>query len=135
MNDARDVVAILLEDILYFHGYLERFFVMRHGIHDRGLLESAVNAPFQSYGGVPLYSGIFEQAARLCYGLAKNHPFLDGNKRIAIHSMLVFLAINDIDIKYTDDEMETAVLDIVTDKMSCDALAEWLRARSEQNDE
>lgn len=135
MSNTEAIVEILLEDVLYFHEYLEQFFVMRHGIHNQGLLESAINAPFQSYGGIPLFSGIFDQAARLCYGLAKNHPFLDGNKRIAVHSMLVFLAINHIRIKYTDDEMETVVLDIVMDKMSCEDLAIWLRTRSEQINE
>ncbi len=135
MKDIQEVTALLLDDVLYFHDYLEQFFVMRHGIHDKGLLESAINAPFQSYGGIPLYPEIYEQAARLCYGLAKNHPFLDGNKRIALHSMLVFLDINHIDIKYTDDELETVVLNIVTDKMSCEELASWLRKRSEHINE
>lgn len=130
MNSTEKVIELLLADILSFHDYLEQFFVMSPGIHDHGLLESAVSVPFQSYAGVPLYSSIYEKAARLCYGLAKNHPFIDGNKRIAIHSMLVFLSINQVDIHYTDDEMENIVIDIVTNKMSCEELSEWLQMRA-----
>ncbi len=121
--------------MLSFHDYLEQFFVMSHGIHDRGLLESAIHAPFQSFDGIPVYEDVFEQAARICYGLAKNHAFVDGNKRVAIHSMLVFLAINQFDIEYAEDEMENIVIDIVTDKMSCEELSEWLRKRARQTNE
>ena len=135
MSSTEKVIELLLADILSFHDYLEQFFVMSLGIHDQGLLESAISVPFQSYGGVPLYSSIYEKAARLCYGLAKNHPFIDGNKRIAIHSMLVFLSINQVDIYYTDDEMENIVIDIVTNKMSCEELSEWLRVRARQINE
>lgn len=50
-------------------------------MRDEGLLDSALNAPFQSFGGEDLYPGILEKASRLGYGLVSNHPFVDGNKR------------------------------------------------------
>ena len=135
MSNPETIIALLLEDVLSFHDYLEQYFVMSCGIHDRGLLESAIHAPFQGFDGIPIYEDVFEQAARICYGLAKNHPFVDGNKRVAIHSMLVFLDINQIDIEYTEDEMEAVVIDIVTNKMSCEELSEWLRRRARQINE
>lgn len=64
------------------------------GIRDEGLLDSAINTPFQSFGGTDLYPTLLQKAARLGYGLIKNHPFVDGNKRIGTHAMLVFLDIN-----------------------------------------
>ncbi len=56
------------------------------GLRDEGLLESALAQPFQSFGGEELYPTFAEKASRLAYGIAKNHPFLDGNKRAATAS-------------------------------------------------
>lgn len=58
------------------------------GIRDDGLLESALEAPFQEFGGVSVYPSVQQKAARLGFGLVKNHPFVDGNKRIGAHAML-----------------------------------------------
>ena len=85
-------IELILNDILKFHSELEnnKNFATGAGIRDLGLLESAVNAPFQTFGGEDLYKTIFDKAAHLAHGLAKNHGFVDGNKRVAIHAMLVF---------------------------------------------
>ncbi len=64
-----------------------------------------LESPFQSYGGVELYPSIQAKAARLCYGLVKNHAMMDGNKRIGCHAMLVFLALNVYEIEYTQKEL------------------------------
>ena len=90
MSTEKDTIAIILDDVLSFHEYMEKTFVMDKGIHDMGLLESAVNTPFQTFSGQDLYPSILDKAARLCYGLAKNHPFRDGNKRSAVHSCWSF---------------------------------------------
>ena len=77
-------IQLVVDDVLFFHEEMERTSRMEKGVRDMGLLASAVNAPFQSFGGVELYPTLTEKAARLCYGIAKNHPFFDGNKRTAI---------------------------------------------------
>lgn len=64
------------------------------GIRDGNLLDSAVNAPFQTYGGEYLYKSLESKAARLGYFLIKNHPFVDGNKRIGMLAMMVFPELN-----------------------------------------
>lgn len=66
------------------------------GLRDEGMLDSALNAPFQAFGGEDVYPSLQQKAARLCFGLVKNHPFVDGNKRIGAHVMLVFLALNGV---------------------------------------
>ncbi len=66
------------------------------GLRDEGMLDSALNAPFQTFGGEDVYPSLQPKAARLCFGLVKNHPFVDGNKRIGAHVMLVFLALNGV---------------------------------------
>ena len=75
------------------------------GIKDEALLESAINAPFQTFSNIDLYTSIIEKSARLCYGLISNHPFIDGNKRIGIFTMLVFLKLNEVNINFTDEEI------------------------------
>ena len=80
------------------------------GIRDESLLEAALAAPFVSFGGVDLYPTLEQKAARLGYGLIKNHAMIDGNKRIGAHTMLVFLALNGIRLQYTQEELYTIIL-------------------------
>ena len=127
MSDINSTVQFLLSDIIDFHETLEQAFMMEKGIHDQGLLESAVNTPFQTFGGVDLYPSIFDKAARLCYGLAKDHPFRDGNKRTALHSMLVYLGVHDIYLNYDAATMEKIIISIADGSMSADELSSWLK--------
>ncbi|MCI6191766.1 MAG: type II toxin-antitoxin system death-on-curing family toxin [Megasphaera elsdenii] len=126
MKHEQILIEIILEDVLAFHEEMEQRYVMDKGIHDMNLLESAVNTPFQSFAGEELYPTILDKAARLCYGLTKNHPFRDGNKRSAIHSMLVFLYINGIDLDYTQQELEDMVVDVAADNLDSDGIKQWL---------
>ena len=103
-----------------------------HGIRDEGLLDAALNTPFQTFGGSDLYPDIIEKAARLGFGLIKGHAFLDGNKRIGTHVMLVFLQLNGISLKYTDKELIQLILDIASGLSDCDILTEWLRNHREE---
>lgn len=68
---------------------------------DEGLLDSALNAPFQGFGDTDTFPSIQQKGARLGYGLICNHAFVDGNKRIGAHALLVFLSINGIELEYT----------------------------------
>lgn len=96
------------------------------GVRDEGLLESALSAPFQGFGGVDAYPSIQQKAARLGYGLVKNHPFVDGNKRIGAHAMLVFLALNGIELEYTQRELADIILQVAAGKADYDTLFYWL---------
>lgn len=101
------------------------------GLRDEGLLESAINTPLQTFGGQELYPTVLEKAARLGYGLIHNHPFLDGNKRIGTHAMLVFLDINNIALSYADDDLIAAILRVASGDMDESELLEWLKAHIE----
>lgn len=96
-------------------------------IRDDGLLDSALNTPFQSFDNTELYPSLLEKAARLCYGLIKNHPFVDGNKRIGTHAMLVFLAINNAELSYSDDELIHLILGIAAGEYDDKHLLNWLQ--------
>ncbi|WP_320127832.1 type II toxin-antitoxin system death-on-curing family toxin [uncultured Sphaerochaeta sp.] len=68
-------------------------------------MESALSNPFQTFSGEDLYPGKKRKAAALCFGLIQNHPFIDGNKRIGVHILDVFLQINGIKLEYSDDNL------------------------------
>lgn len=96
------------------------------GLLDESLLDSALNAPFQSFGGVDAFPSIQQKGARLGYGLIQNHAFVDGNKRIGAHVMLVFLALNGIKLDYTQDELSDMVLAVAAGKLSFDEMTKWV---------
>ena len=98
------------------------------GVRDGGLLDSALETPFQSFDGQDIYPSVQQKAARLGFGLIKNHPFVDGNKRIGAHTMLVFLALNGIELEYTQEELEEIILRIAASRADCDELLHWLIA-------
>lgn len=96
-------------------------------IRDDGLLDSAINAPFQSFGGTELYPTILEKASRLGFGLIKKHPFVDGNKRIGTHVMIVFLALNHIELVYEYKDLIDLILNIASGSKSKKHLLNWLQ--------
>ena len=96
------------------------------GVRDEGLLESALEAPFQGFGETDAYPSLQQKAARFCYGLVKNHPFVDGNKRIGAHAMLVFLALNGIELNYSQKELSEIVLALASGERDYDELLRWL---------
>ena len=96
------------------------------GIRDEGLLDSALSAPFQSFDNTDVYPSLQQKAARLCFGLVKNHPFADGNKRIGAHAMLVFLAVNGVELTYTQTELSDIILQVAASEKEYSDLLDWL---------
>lgn len=96
------------------------------GLRDEGLLESALAAPFQSFGGIDAYPSLQQRAARLAYGLVNNHPFVDGNKRIGAHTMLVFLALNGIELSYTQEELASLFIAVASGDKGYEDVLDWL---------
>ena len=101
------------------------------GIRDEGLLDSAINMPLQTFASKDLYPTVLEKAARLGFGLIRNHPFFDGNKRIGTHAMLVFLAINGITLSYEDDDLISTILSVASGKLDDTGLLNWLQEHIE----
>ena len=98
------------------------------GIRDKGLVESAVNTPFQTFGGQDLYPSLEEKAVRLGYGLTMNHGFIDGNKRIGALALLTLLEINGKELKCTDQELEDVFLVLGAGEMSDTDLLDWVKS-------
>ena len=122
-----ELIELLLNDVPQFHADLANAYTMEQGIHDMNLLQSAVNTPFQTFGGADLYPTIYDKAARLCYGLTKNHPFSDGNKRTAVHTTLIYLGLNDIFLSYDQLDLENVIIAVADGSMAADELASWIK--------
>lgn len=98
------------------------------GLRDEGMLDSALNAPFQTFGGENVYPTLQQKAARLCFGLVKNHPFVDGNKRIGLHAMLVFLALNGVELQHSQTELSDIILQLAAGEIEAEDLLHWILA-------
>ena len=115
-----------VEEVIYIHSEAVRKSGGSDGIRDMGLLESAVNAPFQSFGGYDVYPTIYDKAARLGFGLAQNHAFIDGNKRIAALVTLGFLRLNGVNINCTEAELFSLFMSIAASEITFEDLTDWL---------
>lgn len=116
------------EQVLDLHRDLIDEFGGADGLRDEGLLDSALAAPFHAFGGQPAFPSIMEKAERLGFGLIKNHPFSDGNKRIGTHVMLVFLAINGIELEYTQKELYEIILRVAGSEITYEDLLSWVNS-------
>ena len=114
------------EQVLKLHSQLIESFGGSDGVRDENLLDSALESPFQTFDGEELYPTLQAQAARLGYGLIKNHCMIDGNKRIGAHAMLVFLELNGVEIEYTQKELYTTVLAVADGSLDYDELLKWI---------
>ena len=119
-------IQFTIQDIYELHNQLEESFILSSGVRDENLLASAVNTPFQTFMGNDLYPSIYDKAAQLCYGIANNHPFTDGNKRTALHSMYIYLIINGLDITATQQDVENLIINVAAGNMTNTELAQWL---------
>jgi death-on-curing protein len=96
------------------------------GIRDLGGLESALAQPRATFDGRDLHPTIVQKAAALGFSLALNHPFVDGNKRVAHAAMEVFLLLNGWELLGTVDEQERLMLDLADGRMTREQLTSWL---------
>ena len=109
------MIRLTVNDVMLLHEkIIDKTGGMR-GMRDVGLLELAVNSPFVSFDGEDLYKTLEEKAKQLCNSLIRNHPFLDGNKRIGILAMLVFLDLNGKRLTITNEEIISLGLNTAKD--------------------
>ncbi|MGN0362520.1 MAG: type II toxin-antitoxin system death-on-curing family toxin [Bilifractor sp.] len=122
-------MKILTErQILMLHSQLIHESGGTNGIRDNELFDLAVKNPFQTFAGQDLYPTIAEKAVRLGYGLIHNHPFLDGNKRIGTHAMLITLDLNGIELIYEDEELIQLILNVASGTVQYEGLLAWVRS-------
>ena len=96
------------------------------GVRDEALLDSALESAYAGFGDREFFPAKEEKGARLGYALISNHAFVDGNKRIAVCVMLVFLEMNGIKIRCTDEELVRIGLGVADGSMGYDELLQWV---------
>ena len=123
-------VYLTAQQVLFIHARLIETTGGSHGLHDLGLLESAVSQPQATFDGVDLYPDLWHKGAVLMESLAQNHPFVDGNKRTAITATAMFLRQNGYALQTTNEALEVFVMDVVEKRPSLDTMVGWLKEHS-----
>lgn len=116
-----------VDDVLHIHRLQIEQFGGQHGVRDLGLIESAVAMPMASFGGQSLHRDIFDKASAYVFHLAQNHPFLDGNKRVAAATGIVFLKVNGQALLAPPPEYTELVLNVAQGTTQKPEIAEFFR--------
>ncbi len=111
-------VFLSVEDVLGIHGRVIDEFGGDPGLRDRGMLEAAVAMPRSTFGGQELHDGLAEKAAAYHFHLCANHPFLDGNKRVAVAAAEVFLLINGHELMASDEDVTDLTFGVASGQLS-----------------
>ena len=117
----RVVVDAIHADQLRQHGGLR-------GVRDENVLESALARPRQKWEYDDTADAA-QLAASYAFGVARNHPYADGNKRIAFLTLITFLGVNDYDLEATDEDIVTTMLALAGGSVTEEQLAKWVRTR------
>jgi death on curing protein len=121
---------LTLDDVLESHAEQIARYGGSDGIRDVGLLESALAQPQATFGGKHLHGDVFEMAAAYLFHLVKNHPFIDGNKRVGLEAALLFLEINGHAVETTNEALVDLVLQTAQGPATKQQIAEFLRAHA-----
>lgn len=124
------MIWITVEDVIRLHSQVIQTTGGMDGIRDRSVLESAIYAPMQTFGGQELFPSEIEKIARLGYGLASNHAFIDGNKRIGALMTQLLLKWNRYCLELEAGELADMFISIADGAANEADLLEWIRQHS-----
>ena len=126
------MITLTKEQVLLLHKAIYDRYGGSFGMHDEGLLDSALEAPFQTFGGQDLYPGDMDKIVRFGFGLIGNHPFHDGNKRIGALALLTLLELNGYLINTTDKELSDVIFAVASgsDGKTYEDLLSWVNAHT-----
>jgi death on curing protein len=114
------------DKVIELHDEVLRVYGGASGIRDTGLLDSALNRPFQTFGGEELYPSPYEKATAILESIILNHPFIDGNKRTGFLLAATFLLENNIELTASEDERYNFIIKISTGVFRFDEIINWL---------
>ena len=122
------MITLTKKQVLLLHKAIYDRYGGSFGVRDEGLLDSALEAPFLTFGGQDLYPGDMDKIVRFGYGLIGNHPFHDGNKRIGALALLTLLELNGYLINTTDKELSDVIYAVASgsDGKSYEDLLSWV---------
>jgi death on curing protein len=118
---------IKIEEVEKIHEILVENFGGAKGIRDKASLESAINRPYQTFGGVDLYANSIEKAAALFESIISNHPFIDGNKRTAYVLMRLLLKEGGFDLKVSEEAKYNFVISAAKGELTFEDIKKWIQ--------
>lgn len=120
------MIKLSKEKVLLLHQLITEETGGSMGVRDVGLLESALNNAYATFGGEELYKTKEEKAARLGFSLISDHAFVDGNKRIGVYVMLTFLEAEGIKMNCTNSDVVDLGLSVASGDMKYDDILNWI---------
>jgi death on curing protein len=124
----KKITFLTLAEVIEIHSNQIKLYGGKEGIRDISLLSSAIAMPYATFSGEYLHRDIYEMAAAYAFHICQNHAFIDGNKRTALASSLVFLELNGISIADPEEKLYEALMNIASGKLSKESFAEILRS-------
>ena len=129
-----DPSFLTLDEVVGIHADQIRRYGGRPGIRDLSLLQSALGTPETTFGGDYLHTTVFEMAAAYLYHIARNHPFMDGNKRTGLMVSLVFLGLNGLGIQADSDELVELVAGVASGDVGKSSVAVYFEQHATHRD-
>ncbi len=121
------MIYLSKEQIILLHERLIEVFGGSDGIRNDNLLDLSINSIHQTFDGIDLYPNIVHKAVHLGFSLVSNHAFIDGNKRIGTHAMLVTLELNGYELTYTNSELINIIMEVASSTRDEDNLLKWVK--------
>ena len=122
------MITLTKEQIIMLHEAIYERYGGSCGVLNEGMLDSALQAPFQTFGGEELFPDTKDKILRLAYGLIKNHSFRDGNKRIGALVLLVLLELNGWHVNATNEEFADIIMGIAASEKDYEDLKQWVES-------
>jgi len=119
------IIFLSVDVVFQIHQRVIEEFGGDPGLRDRGLLESAVAMPQAAFAGSFLHTDMAEKAAAYHFHLCANHPFIDGNKRVAVAASEVFLLVNGFELGAGDDDLEERTIEVASGRLSKEQVIEF----------
>lgn len=119
------------KEVIHIQNLLIQKYGGSPGIRDLNMLLSAISRPYQTFDGVDLYPTAIEKSAAICESLTINHPFIDGNKRIAYYMLVLLLDSGGLRITATAVQKRDLILEIAEGKLNHDDIVNWIRENTQ----
>lgn len=120
------------EDVLVIHSEIIEESGGHHGVRDLILFGSLIERPKGTFGGAELYPDIYSKGSVYLEGFARHHVFVDGNKRTAFATAAFFFSLNKHELNPSNKEVEDFMIRVVTEKLSIESIATWLKKNSKK---
>lgn len=120
------MISLTPKKILQLHQFLMQETGGLDGLRDEALFDSAVQSILATFDGHELYPSKEEKAAKLGHTLVKNHAFLDGNKRIGVYVLLIFLDVNGVELRYDDNDLIALGLGMSDGSLRYEDVLKWI---------